>query len=82
LKDLPASPFALGSDNQGLTLFFDHNLLKRFQILFDVCPFKTMARLIQTTIQFFPQYQGQKAAKYMAPDRFIPLMKNGPGFQH
>jgi hypothetical protein len=33
-------------------------------------------------LQFFSENQGQKAAKYMAPGYFIPLMKNGAYSQY
>jgi hypothetical protein len=82
LKDLTAGPFAFTSDNEGFTLFLYDNLLKRFQILFDVCPFKTMARLIQTVIQFFSQNKGQKAAEHMASDGLVTLVKDGACFQN
>jgi hypothetical protein len=82
LKDLTAGPFAFGSNNEGLALFFYDNLLKRFQILFNVCPFKTMARLIQTAIQFFPQNKGKKATEYMTPDGLVTLVKYRACFQN
>src|SRR4030042_4511620 len=81
LKDLTAGPFAFGSNNEGLALFFYDNLLKRFQILFDVCPFKTMARLIQTSIQLFSQNKGKKATEHMAPDGLVTLVEDGACFQ-
>jgi len=70
------------SDNEGLTLFFYDNPLKRFQILFDVCPFKTMACLIQTSIQLFPQNKGKKATEHMAPDGLVTLVEDGACFQN
>jgi hypothetical protein len=49
LKDLTAGPFAFTSDSQGLAILFYDDLLKRFQVLFDVRPFKTVARVIKTS---------------------------------
>jgi hypothetical protein len=82
LKNPTAGPFAFASDNEGLVMFFYDNLLKRFQILFDVCPFKTMFRLIKTSIQFFPQNKGKKTTEYMTPDGLVTLMEDRACFQN
>jgi len=63
-------------------MFFYDDLLKRLQILFDVCPFKTVARLIKASIQFFPQSKGKKAAEYMTPDSLVTLVEDGTRLQN
>ena len=63
-------------------MFLYDNLLNRFQILFDVCPFKTAPRLIKTSIQLFPQNKGKKAAKHMAPDGLVTLVEDWACFQN
>jgi hypothetical protein len=82
LKDLTAGPFAFTSDSQGLAILFYDDLLKRFQVLFDVRPFQTVAPLIKTSIQFFLQNKGKKAAEHMAPNGLVTLMVNGARFQN
>jgi len=40
-----------------------------------------MAGVVQAALQFFARNQGQKAAEYVAPDIFVPLMEYRPGFE-
>src|SRR5208337_717858 len=82
LKDLAADAPTFAANGQTLTLFLNGNLLQRFEILFDICPFEAVACLIQTAIQFLAQHQSKETAEDMASNRLIHLMVNGPCFQN
>ena len=56
--------------------------MKGFQVLFDIGPLETMARLVKKALQLFSQDQSQKATEHVAPNGFIPLMKHRSGFQN
>jgi hypothetical protein len=72
---------AFCADGQCLVAFRYCDLLKRLQILLDVGPFKCVTGFLQAALQFFSQNQSQEAAKDMAPDGRVLLMKNRTGFQ-
>jgi hypothetical protein len=57
-------------------VFYDC-FLKRFKVLLDIRPLEVVTGFSQTTIQLFSEYQGQEAAKDMAPYGLIALMENG-----
>ena len=71
LKNLSADAPTFAANGQTLALFLNRDLLQRFEILLDICPFETVARLLQAPIQFLAQHQSQETAKNMAPDRLI-----------
>ena len=81
LKDLAADAPTFAANGQTLTRFLNGNLLQRFKILLDICPFEPVACLIQAAIQFFAQHQSQETAEDMASNRLIHLVVDGPGFQ-
>jgi len=72
-KNISAGPEAFTPYGERLAPVFNRDLLQGLEILLDVGPFETVARLLQPAIQFFPDDQGQEAAKDMPPDDFIDL---------
>ena len=53
LKDLAAHTLALRADRKTVTVFHHFDTLQRFEILFDVAPFKIIARCFKTVLKVF-----------------------------
>ncbi len=81
LEDFAAHALALASDRHRSAIFFDGHLLKGFQVLLDVGPLEDVTGKVQLPFKLFAEYQDQEAAKDMATNGSIPLMKDGAGVQ-
>lgn len=82
LEDFAAGPLALTPYGYPFAIFYDHGLLKGFEILFDVRPFEVMPGGVQPAVELLFENQGQKAAEHMAANRVIPLMIDRPCFKN
>ena len=63
LKYLAAMTLAFPSDNKGFPAFLNSELLKGFQVLFNVSPFKIMPGSFQSLFKLLFQHQSQKVQK-------------------
>lgn len=57
LEDLAANSLAFAADRKAYAIFFDLDLLERFEILTDIGPFKVMIIGHQALIEFFSQHR-------------------------
>ena len=69
LKDFAAKPLAFTAKDKPFASFFDDNLLEGFQVLFDVRPLEYMAGLVQPSLEFLSENQGEEAAKHVTANR-------------
>ena len=79
LKHLAAGSLALGADGEALAVFIEGDLLQGFEVLLDVRPLEVVARSFEAPVQLLFEDQREKAAKHMAADGLIALVKDRPG---
>jgi hypothetical protein len=81
LEDLAAVSLAFTADSKPFAALLDDDLLECLEILLDVKSLESVTGSRKTLVHFLSQHQCQKAAKRVAGDVGIVLVKNRAGFQ-